>query len=387
MSAPQNPISDAIIPFRVQVPQHILDDLHRRLVDVQLPGKEIVDNASQGPRLDTIRRLVDYWKDYYDWRHLEEHLNSYPQFVTTIDDVEIHFMHIRSKHENALPLIMTHGWPGSIIEFLDVIDPLTNPTAHGGHAEDAFHLIIPSLPGYGFSGKPITMGWNRERIARAWHTLMMRLGYKQYVAQGGDWGSHVTLAMGQQRPVGLLAIHTNLPLVTPEVRPENPSPEERLAFEQLERFASEGSSYYQQMLTRSQTIGYALSDSPTGLLAWMFEKFESWSDSDGDPLSTLGYDKILDDVTLYWVTNSATSSARLYAEHPDLNFYAMPVSIPVGVSVFPGEIWTPPRKWAEQTYPQLMYWNKAAHGGHFAAFEQPEIFVSEIRAAFNSIRH
>ncbi|QJT82286.1 epoxide hydrolase family protein [Kosakonia sp. MUSA4] len=387
MSAPQNPISDAIIPFRVQVPQHILDNLHRRLVDVQLPGKEIVDNASQGPRLDTIRRLVDYWRDYYDWRHLEDRLNSYPQFVTTIDDVEIHFMHIRSKHENALPLIMTHGWPGSIIEFLDVIEPLTNPTAHGGHAEDAFHLIIPSLPGYGFSGKPITRGWNRERIARAWHTLMMRLGYKQYVAQGGDWGSHVTLAMGQQCPVGLLAIHTNLPLVTPEVRPENPSPEEQLAFEQLERFASEGSSYYQQMLTRSQTIGYALSDSPTGLLAWIFEKFESWSDSNGDPLSTLGYDKILDDVTLYWVTNSATSSARLYAEHPDLNFYAMPVSIPVGVSVFPGEIWTPPRKWAEQTYPRLMYWNKAAHGGHFAAFEQPEIFVSEIRAAFNNIRH
>lgn len=376
-----------IVPFRVQVAQSVLDDLHRRLVNVQFPEKEIVDDNSQGPRLETIKKLVNYWKDTYDWRRLEARLNSFPQFTTTIDGVDIHFMHIRSKHENALPLLMTHGWPGSIVEFLDVIEPLTNPTEHGGLADHAFHVIIPSLPGYGFSGKPAATGWDREKIARAWHTLMLRLGYENYVAQGGDWGSHVTIMMGQQQPPGLLAIHTNLPLVTPATQSKTPTLEEQIVLAQLSRFASQGSAYHQQMVTRSQTIGYSLADSPTGLLAWMFEKFEAWTDSNGDPLSLLGYDKILDNVTLYWVTHSATSSARLYAEHPNLNFDAIPVSIPVSVSVFPGEIWTPPRSWAEKTYPQLMYWNKAARGGHFAAFEQPAIFTHEIRAAFAYLRN
>lgn len=376
----------AISPFIIDVSQAVLDDLKRRLDATRFPERETAADASQGPQLARIKQLADYWRTQYDWRRVERRLNHYPQYKTEIDGLGIHFLHIRSPHPEAMPLIVTHGWPGSILEFLDTIDLLIDPTAHGGLATDAFHLIIPSLPGYGFSDKPAEKGWNRNHIAKAWHTLMRRLGYTKYVAQGGDWGSHVTIEMGRLEFPGLMAIHTNLPLVTPKVKPLNPTAEEQRVFDQLARFASDGSGYYQEMVTRPQTIGYALADSPVGQLAWIYEKFQSWSDSDGDPIRAFGYDKILDDVTWYWVTNSGASSARLYAEHPDLDFYSIPVRIPVGVSVFPVEIWTPPQSWAQQTYPNLIYWHKTARGGHFAAFEQPGIFVDEIRAAFRTLR-
>ncbi|TCL05014.1 epoxide hydrolase family protein [Sodalis ligni] len=379
--------TEFLSPFTIAIPEAVLEDLKRRLDATRLPEQETVPDASQGPRLARIKELIEYWKTEYDWRRVEKRLNQYPQFKTGIDGLGIHFLHVRSRHPNAMPLILTHGWPGSVIEFLDIIDSLVDPIAHGGKAEDAFHLVIPSLPGYGFSDKPEDKGWNRNRIAKAWHALMRRLGYDQYVAQGGDWGSHVTIEMARLQLPGLKAIHTNLPLVTPRDKPAYPTPDEQRAFDQLARFGTDGSGYYWQMVTRPQTIGYALADSPVGLLSWIYDKFESWTDSNGDPVSVLGYDKILDDITLYWVTNTGASSARMYAEHPDLDFYAIPVHIPVGVSVFPGEIWTPPESWARQTYPNLVYWNKTSRGGHFAAFEQPVLFADEVRKAFRSIRN
>lgn len=382
----ESELNTTISPFVINVPQPVLDDLKRRLDATRFPERETVPDASQGPQLARIRDLIEYWRTQYDWRRVEQRLNRYPQFKTEIDGLGIHFLHVRSRHSHAIPLIITHGWPGSVLEFLDIIDLLVDPTAHGGRAEDAFHLVIPSLPGYGFSDKPTETGWNRNRIAKAWHELMHRLGYAEYVAQGGDWGSHITIAMARLELPGLRAIHTNLPLVAPKEKPANPTPDEQRVFDQLDAFARDGSGYYWEMVTRPQTIGYALADSPAGQLSWIYEKFESWSDCDGDPVNAFGYDKILDDVTWYWVTNSGASSARMYAEHPNLDFYSLPVRIPVGVSVFPREIWTAPQSWAQQTYPNLIYWNTTARGGHFAAFEQPQIFADEIRAAFSSLR-
>ncbi|MDR3399563.1 MAG: epoxide hydrolase [Pandoraea sp.] len=376
----------AIAPFRIDIPQSDLDDLKRRLETARLPERETVDDPTQGAQLAKIETLVEYWRTSYDWRRFEARVNAYPQFRTQIDGLGIHFLHIRSRHENALPLVMTHGWPGSIVEFLDSIDRLVDPTAFGGRAEDAFHVVLPSIPGYGFSDKPARKGWDRTRIGRSWDVLMKRLGYDEYVAQGGDWGSVVTTEMGRLKLDGLKAIHVNLPFVAPASFPDNPTPEEQVAIDQCLLFANDGSFYHHLQTTRPQTIGYSLADSPVGLAAWIYEKLGAWSDSGGDPETVFSYDQMLDNIMMYWVTNSGASSARMYAEHPGLTFAAVPVDIPVAVSVFPGEIYTPPREWAERTFSHMHYWNKTQRGGHFAAFEQPEIFVSEVRAAFASMR-
>lgn len=376
----------AIRPFRIAVPQAQLDDLNRRLEATRWPERETVSDASQGARLENIQALVAYWRTAYDWRKLEARINRYPQFLTNIDGVDIHFLHVRSKHPDAMPLIMTHGWPGSIVELLKVIEPLTDPTAHGGKAEDAFHLVLPSLPGYGFSGKAESPGWDRHRVARAWDTLMRRLEYDRYVAQGGDWGAVVTQAMGHLAPEGLLGIHINMPAVVPVKLPATLTAEEQAALDSLNAFFAKGAGYAQIQATRPQTIGYALADSPVGQAAWIYEKFAAWTDSNGQPERVLTRDEMLDDIMMYWLTNSATSSARFYWENAELAFFAVGIDIPVGVTVFPGEIYRAPRSWASQTYRQLVYWNEVDKGGHFAAFEQPELFTREVRAAFAGLR-
>lgn len=376
----------SIVPFRIAIPQSELDALRRRLDDTRLPERETIDSDAQGARLHKIHALVDHWRTRYDWRVVEAHINQYPQFKTEINGLGIHFLHVRSKHEDALPLLMTHGWPGSIVEFLETIEPLVNPTAHGGTAADAFHLVIPSLPGFGFSDKPSTKGWNRNRIALAWAELMSRLGYARYVAQGGDWGSVVTTEMARLQVRGLDAIHVNLPFVVPPVLPSSPDAEEHLALEQINRFATDGSYYHHLQVTRPQTIGYALADSPSGQAAWIYEKLAAWSDSGGHPESVFSLDQMLDNIMFYWLTNSGASSARMYAENFDLTFGSVPVRLPVAVTVFPGEIFTPPKAWAAETYRNMYYWNRVSKGGHFAAFEQPEVFVDELRKAFASRR-
>ncbi|WP_061959244.1 epoxide hydrolase family protein [Cupriavidus pauculus] len=378
--------ADAIVPFEIAVPQSVLDDLKSRLAHTRLPERETVGDTSQGAQLDKVRALVEHWRTRYDWRPLEARLNQYPQFKTEIDGLRIHFLHIRSQHADAVPMIMTHGWPGSIVEFLDVIDPLVNPTAHGGTDQDAFHLVLPSIPGFGFSDKPTEKGWGRQRIAKAWNTLMHRLGYTQYVAQGGDWGSVISTEMARQKVPGLNAIHVNLQFVVPHQLPATPTAEEQVAIDQVMRFATDGSYYHHLQVTRPQTIGYALADSPSGQAAWIYEKLSAWSDSNENPESVLSYDQMLDNIMFYWVTNTGASSARMYAENADLTFASVPLDIPVAVTVFPGEIYTPPRHWCEQTYSKMFYWNRAPKGGHFAAFEQPKIFVEELRAAFTSQR-
>lgn len=375
-----------LTPFRIDIPQTELDELQRRLDATRWPDRETVDDASQGAQLHKVRALVEYWRSQYDWRRLESRLNSYPQFKTEIDGLGIHFLHIKSAHADAMPLILTHGWPGSVIEFLNAIDPLVNPTAHGGNASDAFHVVLPSIPGYGFSDKPTRKGWNRTRIAHAWHELMNRLGYPRYVAQGGDWGSVVTTEMGRLKLDGLQAIHVNLPFVVPHDLPAELSVEEQAALDQCALFASDGIAYHDLQTTRPQTMGFALADSPVGQAAWIYEKLASWSDSEGRAESVFSYDQMLDNIMFYWLTNSAGSSARMYAEHPGLNFGAIAVDLPVAVSIFPGEIYTPPKVWAEKAFSQLIYWNKTSKGGHFAAFEQPQLFVAEVRAAFASLR-
>jgi len=382
-----NRINDAVVPFKIVIPQSELDDLQRRLDSTRWPERETVGDLSQGAQLDKVQKLVDYWRRQYDWRQLEARLNGYPQFKTEIDGLAIHFLHIRSPHADALPMVMTHGWPGSIVEFLDVIDPLVDPSAHGGEAAQAFHLVIPSIPGFGFSDKPDAKGWNRNRIGKAWDVLMQRLGYDRYVAQGGDWGSVVTTEMGRLALDGLAAIHINLPFVAQLPFPENPTEEERIAIEQCTLFAEDGSFYHHLQTTRPQTIGYALADSPAGQAAWIYEKLGAWSDNLNGPEDVFSYDQMLNNIMFYWLTNSGASSARMYAEHPGLNFGAVPVDIPVAVSVFPREIYTPPRSWAEKTYSKMFYWNRPQKGGHFAAFEQPMIFVGELRAAFASLRN
>jgi pimeloyl-ACP methyl ester carboxylesterase len=393
-----------IRPFSVAVPDEALDDLRRRLAATQWPERETVADDSQGVPLATMQKLAGYWATEYDWRRVEAKLNSLPQFITEVDGLDIHFIHARSKHEDALPLIVNHGWPGSIIEQLKIIDPLVNPTAHGGSASDAFDVVVPSMPGYGFSGKPTTTGWGPERMGRAWDVLMKRLGYTRYVAQGGDWGAFVVDLMGAQPPEGLLAIHSNYPGTVPAdvdaaafadaPAPAGLSAEETRAYEHLV-FSYKQVAYAHLMGTRPQTL-YGIADSPVGLAAWLIDH----GDGDGQPAvgiataldrtasatGELTRDEVLDNITLYWLTNTGVSASRLYWEYKGGFFNVKGVSIPVAVSVFPGEQYQAPRSWTEKAYPKLIYFNEVDKGGHFAAWEQPDLFASEVRAGFRSLR-
>ena len=388
----------AIRAFTVHIPEAKIADLKRRLAATRLPTKELVADRSQGVQLATMKELVRYWEKDYDWRKAEARLNAYPQFVTRIDGVDIHFIHVKSRQPNAMPIIITHGWPGSVMELLDVIDPLTNPTANGGRAEDAFDVVIPSLPGYGFSGEPTELGWDTGRVARAWATLMQRLGYTRYVAQGGDVGALVTDNMGRQAPKGLVGIHVNLltgALGFADKLPTN-SDEERTARKALATFQQSGFGYFLEQATRPQTIGYSLLDSPAGLAAWLLDHDTdsyykiSRAFVDGTPSGHLTRDRILDNITLYWLTGTGASSARSYWEAGQAMAKAggppPPVAVPVGFTAFPGEIWAAPRSWVEVSYPGVAYYNLAARGGHFAAWEEPELFAAEVRAAFKPLR-
>nr|WP_244470535.1 epoxide hydrolase family protein [Microvirga vignae] len=393
---------NVIRPFRVDIPEEQLVDLRRRIAATRWPDREIVNDQSQGIQLAKIKPLVEYWGTGYDWRKAEAKLNALPQFMTKIDGVDIHFVHVRSKHPNALPLIMTHGWPGSVFELLKTVGPLTDPPAHGGSAEDAFDLVLPSMPGYGFSGKPTDTGWGPDRIARAWAELMKRLGYARYVAQGGDWGSPVSSAMARQAPTGLLGIHINLPAtIPPEVdqalagggpAPAGLSDKERATFEELSAFAKMGHRSYAVMMgTRPQTIGLAITDTPAGLAAWMLGHpgFAKWTYNSSDPEKLP--DEVLDDISLYWLTNTATSAARLYWENKSNILSATSektaeISLPVAITVFPGEVYRAPETWARRAYRNLTYFHEVDKGGHFAAWEQPELFSAELRAAFRPLR-
>jgi pimeloyl-ACP methyl ester carboxylesterase len=396
--------SDAIRPFRIDIPDDRLVNLRERVLATRWPDRETVADPSQGVQLTTIQQLARYWATDYDWRKVEARLNAVPQFVTEIDGLDIHFIHVRSKHENALPLIVTHGWPGSIIEQMKIIDPLTNPTAHGGNPSDAFDLVIPSLPGHGFSGKPTAPGWTPVSIARAWATLMRRLGYTRYVAQGGDWGNAVSEVMALQQPAGLLGIHTNMAATVPAdvskalsvggPPPAGLSEDEKHAWDQLDDFYRHGLAYAQEMSNRPQTL-YGIADSPVGLAAWMLDhdirSYGMISRVFDGKTEGLTRDDVLDNVTLYWMTNTAISSARLYWDTAQIStgggfFDVRGVAIPVAVSAFPDEIYAAPRSWAERAYPKLIYYNKLDKGGHFAAWEQPVLFSSEMRAAFRSLR-
>jgi pimeloyl-ACP methyl ester carboxylesterase len=390
-----------IRPFRVEAPQANLDDLRRRLAATRWPSQELVADRSQGVQLATTQELTRYWATDYDWRKAEARLNALPQFMTEIDGVDIHFIHVKTPHQNALPLIMTHGWPGSVLELLGTIGPLTDPTAYGGSAEDAFDLVLPSLPGYGFSGEPAELGWESGRIARAWAELMKRLGYDRYVAQGGDVGALVTDTMGRQAPQGLLGIHLNLLAGAPFIVDQLPaeSEPERAAHAALATFTTDGFAYFLEQSTRPQTIGYALLDSPVALAAWMLDHD---TDSyykiarafvDGEPVGNLTRESILDNITLYWLTGTGASAARWYWETGQAVAAARaagqappPVSVPVGFTTFPGEIFPAPRSWVETVYPGLAYFNEADRGGHFAAWEEPRLFSEEVRAAFRSLR-
>jgi len=390
------PAGGAVRPFRISVPDQQLVDLRRRIAATRWPDQETVNDRSQGVQLKKLQEVLRYWGTEYDWRKVEARLNALPMFMTEIDGVDIHFIHVKSRHANALPLIITHGWPGSVIEQLKVIEPLTNPTVHGGKAEDAFDVVIPSMPGYGFSGKPTGTGWNPERIARAWAVLMKRIGYTRYVAQGGDWGSPVSSAMARQTAPGLLGIHINLPAtLPPEVAavlatggpaPAGLSEKERAAFESLDTFYKKYRAYGAMMGTRPQVIGYALTDSPVGLAAWIFDY------NNAEPERLLHRDDVLDDITLYWLTNSATSAARLYWETAGQSVLlaaaqkTAEISIPVAITVFPEEVYRTPETWARRAYSNLTYFHEVDKGGHFAAWEEPELFTAELRAAFRSLR-
>jgi len=386
-------------PFQVEIPEEQLAELRRRIEATRWPSRELAEDRSQGVQLATMQALARYWTTDYDWRKCEARLNALPQFTTEIDGVDIHFIHVRSPHEHALPLIMTHGWPGSVVELLDVVAPLTDPTAHGGIPTDAFDLVLPSLPGYGFSGEPRELGWNAGHIAVAWAELMNRLGYTRYVAQGGDVGAAVTDLMGRQGPDGLLGVHTNLLVPVLGIADQLPkeSEQERAAAAQLATFMETGFGYFLEMATRPQTIGYALLDSPVALAAWLLDHD---TDSyykiarafvDGQPTGNLTRDNILDNITLYWLTGTGASAARNYWDDARARAQAAgqappPASVPVGFTTFPGEIWATPRSWAEAAYPGLAYFNEVDKGGHFAAWEEPELFSTEVRAAFSAVR-
>ena len=398
-TATQRGTEQAIRPFQVNFPEAELTELRRRIKAMKWPERETVPDATQGVQLATLQALARYWATDYDWRKIEAKINALPNFLTQIDGLDIHFIHVRSKHENALPLIVTHGWPGSIIELLKIVDPLTNPTAHGGIASDAFDLVIPSIPGYGFSGKPTTTGWDPPRIARAWTVLMKRLGYTRFAAQGGDWGAMITDVMATQAPPELLGIHLNWPFAVPPdidkalqtggALPADLSADERRACEQLDFFYKHGTGYAQEMATRPQTI-YGIGDSPVGLAAWILDHdARSYAliarvfDGQREGLTR---DDVLDNVTLYWLTNTTVSSARIYWENKFAFFAPKHVAIPVAVSAFPDEVYQVPRSWAEKAYPKLVYYNRLDKGGHFAAWEQPKLFSEEVRAAFRPLR-
>jgi pimeloyl-ACP methyl ester carboxylesterase len=397
--APGENTDTALRPFRVTIPDKEIVGLRSRIEATRWPSKELVEDRSQGVQIATLKALARYWSTDYDWRQAEARLNALPQFVTTIDGLDIHFIHVRSQHENALPLIMTHGWPGSVIELLETVGSLTDPTGHGGTSEDAFHLVLPSLPGYGFSGEPTELGWDSGRIAQAWAELMKRLGYTRYVAQGGDVGALVSDVMGRQAPDGLLGIHLNLLAGAPFIvdRLPNTSEQERAAHAALATFMTDGFGYFQEQVTRPQTIGYSLLDSPVGLAAWMLDHD---TDSyykisrvfvEGTPVGNLTRESIVDNITLYWLTGTGASAARWYWETGRAGARMAgqappPVKVPVGFSAFPGEIFPAPRSWVEVAYPGLAYFNEVDRGGHFAAWEEPAIFVSELRAAFKPLR-
>jgi Epoxide hydrolase N terminus len=401
MSAPTEDLAGAstIRPFRVEVPEEALAELRRRVTATRWPSRELVADRSQGVQLATLQALADYWTSDYDWRRCEARLNALPQFITTIDGVDVHFLHVRSPHPDALPLLMTHGWPGSVVELLETVGPLTDPTTHGGTATDAFHLVLPSLPGYGFSAEPAELGWNVGRVAKAWAELMGRLGYGRYVAQGGDVGAAVTDTLGRQAPPGLAGIHTNLLVTVLAGPPPTTTDQERAAAGQLAGFRESGFGYFLEMATRPQTIGYALLDSPVALAAWMADhdtdSFYKIARAfvDDQPVGNLTRDHLLDNITLYWLSGTGASAARSYWEdalalaQARASGQAPPaVPVPVGFTSFPGEIWQTPRSWAEHSYPTLTYFNEAERGGHFAAWEEPQLFTQELRAAFQPLR-
>ena len=387
--------------FQIDIPQEQLDDMRRRVAATRWPTEELVSDRSQGVQRATVEALARYWANEYDWRKFEARLNTLPQYTTQIDGVEFHFIHVRSPHENALPLIMTHGWPGSVAELLDTIGPLTDPTAHGGTAEDAFHLVLPSLPGYGFSGQPSELGWHSGRIAQAWATLMERLGYSRYVTQGGDVGASVTDAMGRQAPAGLAGIHVNLLAGAIAFKDQLPAEtaQERTALDALNAFMTDGFGYFLEQTNRPQTIGYSVLDSPVGLAAWMLDhdtdSYYKMSQAfvDDRPVGNLTKQNIVDNITTYWLTGTGASAARWYWEFGRFVAAAAaaghappPVKVPVGFTTFPGELWAAPRSWVEKVYPGVAYFNESGKGGHFAAWEEPEIFCAELRAAFSSLR-
>jgi len=398
--SPQHSGAEAVRPFRAQVPQSEITDLRRRIGATRWPEQETVGDRSQGVQLAKLQALARHWGTDYDWRKAESRLNAHPQFISNVDGLDIHFIHVRSRHPNALPLIMTHGWPGSVFELLKVVGPLTDPTAHGGSADDAFTLVLPSIPGFGFSGKPKSTGWNPDRIARAWDTLMKRLGYARYVAQGGDWGAIICDAMGRQAPSGLLGMHVNRversatlqPEVAKALRAGEPAPadlpaDQRMVFDEAREFLNKGFGYAAMMGTRPQTIGYGLADSPVGLAAFIYDKIADWVFTRGEPERELSRDEILDDITLYWLTNTGASSGRIYwesvANPPAANVM---VSVPVAVTIFPGEVYRPPKEWVTRTYGKLIYFNRVDKGGHFAAWEEPALFTTEVRAGLRSLR-
>src|SRR5262245_214266 len=380
----------AVRPFRIEVPQSQLDDLKERLTATRFPERETPSDWSQGVPLAYMEELCSYWAHRYDWRATEARLNRFAQYKTAIDGLDIHKLHVKSKHENALPLVITHGWPGSVVEFHKVIEPLTNPTAHGGSAADAFHVVCPSLPGYGFSDKPTSPGWGVDKIAEAWDTLMVRLGYDRYFAQGGDWGSAVTTAIGVQNLGHCIGIHVNMPNArATEESLANPTEREKKALAGAKYYQDWDSGYSKQQATRPQTLGYGLADSPAGQAAWIIEKFWAWTDCNGHPENAISRDELLDNVMLYWLTGSGASSARLYWESFGKAFVAgqdNTVKLPTGCSIFPKEIVPTPRSWAERRYTNIVYWNELDRGGHFAAFEQPALFVEELRACFRLMR-